>query len=156
MAATKKKTTPRVFDTVDPYSAPETFYLSLKDMSLLSNNNNKISSAATVAAAATSNNNSNGFLYIPTSSLAVSDAFLQSVMWLVNYLIIAKVSRELQKTVSKEAYLASLSICLFVLVLIQTLMRDIGDINKNRPHSHRNRLIYLGFSILLLICIHVK
>lgn len=155
MAATKKKTT-RAFDTVDPYSAPETFYLSLKDMSMLSNN--KISSAATVAAAATTSNNSNsnGFSYIPTSSLAVSDAFLQSVMWLVNYLIIAKVSRELQKTVSKEAYLASLSICLFVLVLIQTLMRDIGDINKNKPHSHRNRLIYLGFSILLLICIHVK
>lgn len=132
----------------NPYSAPETFYLSLNDMPQYNSSNKNITTTDAIVTT-----------YTPCSTystLAIGDALLQSIMWLVNYLIIAKVSRELQKTESKETYLSSLSICLFVLILIQTLMREVGDIHKNKPHSHRNRLIYLAFSVILLICIHVK
>lgn len=81
----------------------------------------------------------------PKKDLQVGDAFIQTTMWLINYLIIAKIAKDIYSThKGKYAYILALSICLFVLNFGLKIMMT----------SHRN--FYYGFLVFLLICVYIK
>lgn len=73
------------------------------------------------------------------------ETFGQTTWWLVNYLIVAKLARELQKYHAGAGYIFALATCLFFFMFATTLMKRSSD-----------QALYYCFLIFVLLCIYFK
>lgn len=69
----------------------------------------------------------------------------QTTWWLVNYLIVARLARELQKYHTGAGYIFALATCLFFFMFATTLMKRSSD-----------QALYYCFLIFVLLCIYFK
>ncbi|TXH07740.1 MAG: hypothetical protein E6Q06_02075 [Candidatus Moraniibacteriota bacterium] len=74
-----------------------------------------------------------------------SETFFQSIVWLINYLIVARVARELSRNHQGMGYIVALSMCLFFFTFATALMKRTQD------HT-----FYHGFLFFIFVCIYLK
>lgn len=82
---------------------------------------------------------------VENNLIVTSETFTQTLMWLINYLIVARVARELHNSHEGMGYISALSICLFIFVFATSLMKRSSD-----------QMMYFGFLLFILVCIYFK
>lgn len=73
------------------------------------------------------------------------ETFGQTIWWLVNYLIVARVARQLHNHYGGIGYIIALSTCLFIFMFATTLMKRSSD-----------QALYSGFLLFVFVCIYFK